>query len=103
MKYKLRYFFEWRAGSCLWSGNDEAYKTYDVGPINPSRLPLSKATIKKIKQLSELHDTSMNWSNPSGPSPWSKEKLERFEQEGKRLLERIRRELGEEYEVINKP
>ena len=32
--YILRFFFDYKAGGCLWSGNDAAYEKYGVGPLD---------------------------------------------------------------------
>jgi len=33
-KYKLKYFFEYGAGGCLWGDNDLTYKDFGVGPLD---------------------------------------------------------------------
>ena len=98
--YKLRFFFEW-GGYCLWSANDEARNKYGY-PIEPSKLPLSKETLEKIKNMESWYQTALDWNDPGGPSPWTREENEKFGREAKTLLEKIISELGEDYEIIDK-
>jgi hypothetical protein len=46
-------------------------------------------------------DRSLNWASPSDPSPWRQEECERFNTAAKELLEAIRRDLGDEFEVVD--
>ena len=99
-KYKIRFFFEW-GGYCLWGANDEARNKYG-SPIEPSELPLSKETLENIKKMERWHHTALDWNDPGGPSPWTREEHEKFGRGAKTLLEKIISELGEDYEIIDK-
>jgi hypothetical protein len=92
--------FEWGGGS-LWCGNDEALERFGFGPVE-DRLPISETTLRRLNELSALHDSSLNWECPTDPGPWSQEEDESFEVKAQELLSIIREELGPEYEVVYK-
>ena len=103
-RYELRFFCEWRGG-CLWPGNDAASRDFDVGPydsLDPCPLPLSLATLERCRRLIEWHDTSLNWEYPPDPGPWRQSECDRFNAAVLELLMDIRRELGAEFEVLNR-
>jgi hypothetical protein len=97
-RYHLKLMFEWRGG-CLWAVNDAALKAFDVGEIE-EKLPLSDETRQRLEELSVWHDTALDWDDPGGPSPWSADEEERFERAAREVLERVRAELGPEFEVV---
>jgi hypothetical protein len=41
----------------------------------------------------------LDWDNPAGPSPWSKEDSEQFTELTDRLLDRLRVALGQSFEI----
>ncbi len=43
----------------------------------------------------------LNWEYPPAPDSWRQEERNRFHQTAKDLLETVRKELGEEFEIIN--
>jgi hypothetical protein len=90
--------FEW-GGGCLWCGNDAARAQFDVGPIE-DRLPLSSQTRRRLHELSEWHDQSLNWAYPPDPGPWTAEEYARFEQAVQELLVVIQSELGPTFQVV---
>jgi hypothetical protein len=90
--------FEW-GGGCLWCGNDAARAQFDVGAIE-DRLPLSSQTRRRLDELSEWHDQSLNWAYPPDPGPWTAEEYMRFEQAAQELLVVIQSELGPTFEVV---
>ncbi len=101
--YILRYFFEW-GGGCLWPHNDAVRADFDLGPYDlgdHSPLPLSPEILIRCKQLSEWHDTSLNWEYPPDPSPWEQAEFDRFNLAALGLLEAIRSSLGSQFEVVD--
>lgn len=96
-RYAIRLMFEWRGG-CLWGGNDAAYDTFDVGPIDDV-LPISPETRQRLEELSIWHDTALDWDDPGGPSPWAPDEDARFDRAAAEILERIRAELGADFAV----
>jgi hypothetical protein len=99
-KYHLRFFFDWCSGGCLWAGNDAAREKYGEGSID-KYLPLSIETKELSRSLSAWHDESLNWRAPLDPGPWRQEECDKFNLASKELLQVIRDELGEEFNVIN--
>jgi hypothetical protein len=96
-RYHLRLMFEW-GGGCLWCGNDAALRAFDVGHVE-DRLPLSLETRRRLEELSVWHDTSLDWDDPAGPGPWTPGEYEDFEKAAGEVLERIRAELGPDFQV----
>ena len=97
--YIIRYWFDWRAG-CFWSANDETRERFGY-PIVPVALPLSAGTLKRVNALTDWHDQTLNWDYPPDPGPWRQDECDRFHQAAKDLLEIVRQELEEEFEIID--
>ncbi|HEX8318556.1 hypothetical protein [Longimicrobium sp.] len=89
--------FEWRGGT-LWCGNDAARDEFDVGPIE-DELPLTDATRQRLEELSDWHDTALNWDDPGGPGLWPPEEYDKFHQAAVEILGTIRSELGPDFRV----
>lgn len=97
-RYLLRYWFEWR-GPGLWGINRKASEKYGYG-IDIDNLPLSEQTKKRMNEMGKWHDTALDWNNPGGDSPWTTEDWEKYERAEALLLEDLRKELSDEYEII---
>jgi hypothetical protein len=80
---------------------DERTKERFGSPIEPEYLPLSPETIARVYELIEWHDQSLNWEYPPDPGPWRQDECDRFNSAARELLEICRRELGENFELIN--
>ena len=39
--YRLRFFFDYNCGGCLWCDNDAAYQKFDVGPLDAEMYDLN--------------------------------------------------------------
>lgn len=96
--HHLNYFFEWASESALWPADDAARARFGI-PVDLSGLPLSPATLRQMANLSNWHDTSLNWSYPPDPGPWREEECARFTIAAHALLDQIRTELGPDFEV----
>lgn len=96
-RFRLKLMFEWRGG-CLWPDNAAARDAFDVGSIE-DKLPLSDETRRRLEELSVWHDTALNWEYPPDPGPWTPEEEARFQSAAAELLERIRAELGPDFQV----
>jgi hypothetical protein len=90
--------FEW-GGGCLWCGNNIAWDKFSIGPIEKRR-SLSDEVQAMLNELSQWHDTSLNWDYPLGPGLWSTDEYARFDEAAVKLLKSIQQELGEEFEVM---
>jgi hypothetical protein len=98
--YRLRFFFDYCAGTCLWSANDAAHEALGYA-VDYKRLPLSPATVDEIDRVVDRYDTSLNWASPADPGPWRQDECDRFNQAVAALFERIRAELGDMFDVYN--
>ena len=99
-KYKIKFFFDYGSGTCFWSGNDKARAKFNY-PIKPEKLPISPETIKRLRDLLEWYDQSLNWESPSDPRTWFQEECDKFNSAVKQLFETVKTELGEEFELCN--
>jgi hypothetical protein len=97
--FRLRFFFDWRVGTCLWAANDAAKARFDYA-VDPERL-LSPETLDEIARIASWHDTSLNWTYPPDPGPWRVEECVRFNQAVRALLVAIQSELGSELELVD--
>lgn len=100
--YQIWFSYDWGCDSPFWCGNDAAIAKFDVGPIEPEALGLSIQTAEKVRSLAEWHDTALNWDYPPDPGPWRQEECDRFNAAVDALLEVIRAELSEEYELLDR-
>lgn len=97
-RYRLRYFFDAGSGVCLWSGNDAAQADYGIA-ITPEQLPLSPETRQEVERLVAWYDTSLDWNDPAGPTPWSPEEGACFKRAAQALLQQLQAQLGPAYEI----
>lgn len=97
-KFHLRYFFDPGSGVCLWSKNDAARERFGY-PVDTNDLPLSENTKRRVWYMCAWFDTSIDWSFPSGPSPWSEEEVGQFKRQAQNLLDLLREQLGPEFEI----
>lgn len=91
--FRLRFFFDAGSGVCLWSADVATRAQYDVA-VMTEQLPLRAATRQEVARLLAWYDTSLDWDNPAGPTPWSPEECTRFNAAVRSLLARLRRELA---------
>lgn len=94
MKFVLRFFFDAGSGICLWSGNDAARERFDY-PVELDDLPLSEETREAAAALLARYDAQFNWDDPASDGADDPQ----FNAAARAVLERIRAELGPEFEV----
>lgn len=99
-RYLLRYSFDTGSGSCLWSSNDAAIREFDDA-VDARRLPLPENTWRRVYYITAWWDTVINWSDPSGPSPWDEAEERRFKNEARKLLAMMREQLGPDFEIVD--
>jgi hypothetical protein len=97
-RYVLRYLLDPGAGICLWSGNDEAREKFGY-PIDLDGLGLPDDVQREGQNLVAWFDTSVDWSYPAAPSPWSDQERVRFQEASQIFLTVLRKNLGPEFEV----
>ena len=98
-KYTIKFMPEYNATS-LWSVSDSAYEDLGIG-IKYKRLNLSEELIEKLEKFDESIMGLIDWDNPGGESPLSYDEREALWKQGQILLEEIRIELGEDFEVTD--
>jgi hypothetical protein len=112
--YRLRFFFDYGCGGCLWCDNEAAYKKYDVGTLDAeifdlkgnilqeARIKLPAQLKQKVEELDKLYSESLDWNDPGGESPWGQEQWDHFHEQARELYEKISQELGDDFEIIYK-
>lgn len=96
--YLFRYFFSPGSGICLWSANEAARKKFDY-PVELRSLNLPENLLRDALHIVTWYDTSLDWSYPSDPSPWSAEERARFNEASQGLLSKLRQQLGSEFSI----
>jgi len=87
----------------LWGMNEATQSAFGGYSDLESTLPLSKGTKAKLVELIEIHDGALDWANPGGPSPWSKEDFDKFETEANAIMKKIQTELGDRFSIWYMP
>lgn len=95
--HKLKLMFEWGGGT-VWGNSTHTSNTFGVGPIEDV-LPIGNVLKQTLADMTEWHDTALNWDYPPDPSPWPSSEFERFEKVVEDVLSKLRLELGPEYQV----
>ena len=98
MKFVLRFFFDAGAGVCLWAGNEAANERFGYA-VDPEELPLTAETREAVDGLIARFDEGVDWNDPMVPGPWSRTEELEFAEAARDVLARVRRELGQEFEV----
>jgi hypothetical protein len=99
-RYRLRFFFDPGAGVCLWSGNDAARERFGY-PVENRSLPVPENLWRLLEHLCAWHATSIDWSYPPDPSPWTPAERHRFDESASAALEQLRTALGPEFLVVD--
>ena len=81
----------------LWDMSQGNY-----GDIDPASLPISIKLKEDLIKWSEIYNNTLDLDNPQKAGFKDNEDEEIFKLEGKRLAERLKEELGEEYIVMTK-
>ena len=97
--YTLRFFYEWGdGGECLWPTNKAALERFGYGsPIE--EFPLSPETHKRVREIGEWYQTSLNWEYPPDPGPWRQAECDRFNAAVRILFDDLVKELGPDFEI----
>lgn len=97
----IRFFFDTGSNVCLWAGDDATQARHGYA-IDANDLPLSTNTQRWLQHLIAWYDTSLDWDNPGGASPWPDGELARFQRAAQEGLARLRQELTSAgYEVCD--
>lgn len=64
-------------------------------------LGLSENLVRRVQFLIAWFDTSIDWSSPAGPSPWSAEQRIDFSRAAQDLLSQLRGALGSDFIIFD--
>jgi hypothetical protein len=90
----VRFFFEHGVDTALWPDDVDSPYGY---PCDPARLPLSEPIRAEITRLARWYQSSLDWDDPAGPSPWGRDECGRFNAAARSLLEALRDALPESW------
>jgi hypothetical protein len=97
---RLRYFFDPGSGICLWAADEEARAQFGY-PVALEKLPLADDTMALGNQLIASFDTSLDWNDPAGESPWSEEQRAEFMRKSEQFYSKLVSELTPRFTVVN--
>jgi hypothetical protein len=98
--YRLRYFFEAGAGTCLWADDPGTEARYGLA-VDIHMLPVRPNTRVLCDHATAWFDTHLDWDDPAGPSVWSDDEAARFRATAARLLEALRADLEPAFEIAD--
>ena len=105
-KYRIRFFFDYGAGGCLWADNELAKQDFGIGPIDKAIADktgkLSDEILKLIEELDDRHADYYNKDYPPDPSLWRQSECDGFNQQVDTLLNSLKRQLSPDFEIIDK-
>lgn len=84
----------------MWGADSFTQETYDY-PVDHWKLPISENLKYKLQHIISWYDTSIDWSYPPDPSPWSWEERKQFIGQSAEVLALLKAELGENYEILD--
>jgi hypothetical protein len=96
--YKLRFSFDPGSGIRLWSENDLARDSFGY-PVELDGLEITPSVKKRAEEQIARFDTSLDWSDPAGPSLWSGLEREHFLADAAGLLRSLQECLGAGFEI----
>ncbi len=111
---RLRFFFDWGAGGCLWAGDEHTREVLGYGPVDADHFDvngkLSRSSplylppeIKKlVADLDNENYTYLNVDYQPDPSLWRQDQCERFNAKVDMLLKILSTELGSNYDIVDK-
>ena len=97
-KYKLKYWFEWGCETPFWPDDDYTFNELGT-PVFLDNLPLPEKLKKELKELCELHNEAMDWSDPTSKSPWTDNQKVSFDNKAKSLFNEAQGLRGDDYEI----
>jgi len=98
-KYILQFYFE-HGGYCLWEISDNAGKDYGCALKN-DMIPISESLINELDSMNDEYATYLDWDEPQNPPLWTEEHKVDFLNRANIVYEKLKRELGSDYEIIN--
>lgn len=83
-----------------WGADEETKAKFDYA-CDLRELPIKENTWRRGYYIMAWFDTSIDWTYPPDPSPWSPEEMTRFHDAAQSFLGQLRQELGPDFEVID--
>jgi hypothetical protein len=100
MAYTVRYFFDAGSGICLWAASESARLRFGY-PIDPTVLPVSPNLRREVSDVCAFFDSSVDWTDPGGPSPWPDTMYDAFAMRADALLQWLCQELGPDFTIMD--
>lgn len=98
-KYKIKFMPEYHSTS-LWSVSDSAHDAFGL-LIRYEMVSLSEKLIEELREFDARIFELIDWDNPGGECPLSEHEREELYATGQKLLERLKSELGDDFEIID--
>ncbi len=100
LAYRLRYFFEPGAGTCLWADDPATEARYGLA-VDVHSLPVRASTRVLCDYATAWFDTRLDWDDPAGPLLWDADEAERFRATAARLLAALRQDLEPDFALAD--
>ena len=97
-KYRICFWFEY-GGVCLWSDNRAAEEKYSCGALMVEQFPISDELKNELNKLNYEYGSIINWED--GTVVWTREQKLDFANRANDAYEKLKIELGDDYEIIN--
>ncbi|WP_445402517.1 hypothetical protein ACSMX9_13205 [Streptomyces sp. LE64] len=105
MSHQLRFFFSYGVDTPLWPDGADGRADLDSPhgyPCDPAVLPVTEATAHALTHLADRYQSSLDWDDPGGPSPWTTDRWRSFQQESDAALHALRTDLGAGWTVTDR-
>ncbi len=111
--YRLRFFFDYNCGGCLWNGNEASFEKFGLGCLDAeiydltgrvsqeARIKLPASIRQKVLELNDLYSTSIDFNKSAKEGSWSKIEWDKFYSGAKEVFDEISQFLGDDYILIN--
>jgi len=112
--YRLRFFFDYNCGGCLWCDNDASFKRFEGGVLDgevydlngnivqEAKIKLPSSIRQRVLELDKLYTESLDWNDPGRQSLWDKNQWESFHEQTRDLHRQISLTLCDDFEIIYK-
>lgn len=97
--YRVRFFFDWGSGCCLWAANDQTRDRFGY-PIHHHDLELPDGLAHELDRLEAWRNTALNWDYPPDPGPWREPECEAFNAAVTAAFGALAEALGRDWELV---
>jgi hypothetical protein len=98
--HSARFELDYRNDMLLWLDSPDDQARWGQ-PADVTLLPISDNLRHELHALGAWYDTSLDFTDPQGPCPWTLDEHQRFAKAVRQTLQRLRAELGQTWDIID--